>query len=189
MKALLALALLAGCSSAALGPAPSPGDGPTLAVSLPGSGVTALARPVATNGGVTTWQTAAGEQFSFRDGHLIRTGGLGADLSFAGLSGVRVPCPGTCPAHVRRFTWWDSDLAPRTVTVRCRIAPRGRRELDGTPVDLLAERCGAGDLSFLNLYWIDEAGRILQSRQWAGTGIGPVTFRRLDQASLRPTDT
>ncbi len=132
--------------------------------------------------GVGTWISSDGVSIAMRDGMMIATRGLGGDLLGSDVTEPFVAITSGQPGQVTRFhTFLDGENRAVRRAYVCDITARGDRQITlgdrDVPVRLLGEDCVNPEQQFLNLYWIDNTGRILQSRQWAGDFAGVLTFR------------
>ncbi|HMO71427.1 MAG TPA: YjbF family lipoprotein, partial [Paracoccaceae bacterium] len=170
-------------------PTPAPVDlaalqQPVLEVGIVSTGAVALVVPVARSGRVVTFASADGRTISLRDGIVVATRGLGPDLMAADVPQLADLRPGA--EWVRRHEWLDGLDQLRQTMFRCTAgsgpaagAPPGRhlREVcepaGGGRVD------GDGVGGFVNDYRIGAAGRIVESSQWLGPGLGLLTIRSL----------
>ena len=190
--AALALALLAGCGAVLPGlgggKAPAVGTGsitrerlesygvPIMRATVPGLGIDTLLSPRDSTGDVTTWQSAEGFTFSFRDGVLIETRGLGPDLmSASGPTGRQIVARSNTGRSY--FYTWENDANQRR-DYRCTVAGGTAESIEiygrshGT--QLLTETCQNDTSRLGNKFWI-EGQTIRKSQQWispkAGFGI------------------
>lgn len=182
----LVLVLLAGCDRvsrtldltgtvAAVQAQPIGAD--RLRVTLPATGAQATLAPVARKDDVTVWQTLDGITLSFREGVLVATRGLGADLMSADVDGTLSMLRGTGAAghHPNIRSYLDGE--DRTVfrSFQCR-----REEQPTTgPGRRIVERCASPDGGMTNTYRLDEAGEITTSRQWVSPAVAYMETERL----------
>lgn len=130
---------------------------------------------------VLTWRTPDGATFSQRNGVLIQTRGLGADLMSAEAPSVaQLLNSGTAYSRIYYFLG-DDDQGTRR-TYECRTTLVGRETIDvlgkshsTTHVTEICER-PLGKLT--NEYWI-EGQSVRQSRQWVSAMIGYIDFQRV----------
>lgn len=133
-----------------------------------------------TKGDVITWKTQDGATFSQRNGVLIQTRGLGADLMSADAPSVGQLRSGASYQRIYYFLGDDDQGTRRTYT--CTASVVGQESITimarnhaTTHVTEVCER-PLGSLS--NDYWI-EGGSIRKSRQWVSGGIGYIDFERV----------
>ncbi len=191
---LLALGLLAGCG-AGLPALPGLGSGsavnldtvsrakieafgtPIMRATIPGLGIDILLSPRDRKGDLVTWESADGYTFTFRNGVLVETRGLGPDLMSAG-----VPSPGQIagggPAKRTYFYTWEDDANQRRdysctgeSKGQAAVTIYGRRHATHNVV----ESCLREGNQLLNEFWF-EGGKIRQSRQWISPVAGPGWF-------------
>lgn len=140
--------------------------------------------------GVQSWLSQDGSLFAFRDGMLIATRGLGADLmsadAGASLALIRTRTPGQATRYMSTL---DGDHTIEPQVYQCDITDDGPFRLDLThtvvQTRIMVETCYGTRLNFQNLYWVDGAGEIRQSRQYVGTLTGLVSFRPVDTETAR----
>ncbi|MBT9386723.1 YjbF family lipoprotein [Pseudooceanicola sp. CBS1P-1] len=142
------------------------------------------------NGPVSNWMSRGGTIFSFRQGMLVATRGLGDDTMEADASQTLALVTARRNGRAKRFVaHLDGNNHIVQSTFLCDVKNEGPNALaQGTgtvQTTYMTETCYGSDYSFLNLYWIGSQGRILQSRQFTGTLVGLVTFRSLDQPTVQ----
>jgi hypothetical protein len=156
---------------------------PVLLVSSKTLGQTGFLRVSDAKAGVLTWTTPDGATFSQRDGVLIQTRGLRADLMSAQVPSVgQLLQAGTPYQRVYFFLGGDDQGTRRTYD--CATSILGKESIDvlgrSHSATRVTETCtrssGGGKLT--NEYWI-EGSMIRQSRQWVSAGIGFVDFARV----------
>ncbi|EAR50711.1 hypothetical protein OG2516_09919 [Oceanicola granulosus HTCC2516] len=179
---LLALLPLAGCSTA---PAPrfaalAEAGGPALQAAFVDSGANIPLLHEARRGEVDSWIGPGGGGLALRYGLLAGVRGYGAELLAADASAsaalLAAGRTGTAPRSHRYLTG-DDRAVTRHYT--CDISDQGPRTLDTTETRLFHEACTGETERFLNLYWLDATGRIVQSRQWTGPARGAISLRPL----------
>ncbi|RYI33122.1 MAG: hypothetical protein EON48_03410 [Acetobacteraceae bacterium] len=154
---------------------------PVLLASSETLGMTGFLAIADQKSGVITWKTPDGATFSQRNGVLIQTRGLGADLMSAQAPSVgQLLAAGTGYQRVYYFLGDDDQGTRRTYD--CVTAIVGKETIDilgrkqsATHVTETCER-PLGKLS--NDYWI-EGQSIRQSRQWVSGRIGYLQFQRI----------
>jgi hypothetical protein len=143
----------------------------------------ALLGKIAENRGVATFSTADAVTISLRDGVLVQTRSLGADLmSSAVPSAAQLARAGGSHTRVHDYLGLDDRIVRQPFN--CTMAEAGTEVLTIAeltfPARILAETCtGAAGEGFENRWWIDRRGRIMQSRQWVGPGVGFVRLQDL----------
>lgn len=154
---------------------------PVLLVSSKTLGQTGFLGISDAKGDVVTWRTPDGATFSQRNGVLIQTRGLGADLMSAQAPSVgQLMQPGTSYQRIYYFLGDDDQGTRRTYD--CKTTIVGKESIDvlgrsfgATHVTELCER-PLGKVT--NDYWI-EGSSIRQSRQWVSGAIGYIDFQRV----------
>jgi len=136
-----------------------------------------------TRDGIDTWLTPDGATLITQQGMLVGTRGFGIGMLASDVDQPLAMVLGGREGFSDRFhTFLNGNDQAKTRTYRCEVENRGAREVfvGEKPVQtrLMAEDCRSLDQSFLNLYWVSDAGnRIVQSRQWTGDFLGIVTTR------------
>lgn len=192
--ALLGLTLgLAGCQtqlqkiSGQKAPAPVPFSaevmaGPAMQAALPDRGAQAILFPVAVNQDVETWLAVDNISVSFRQGVLVASRGLGADLMGADVTGTLAALGGQAPPVYRRqMRFLTGDHRTTYMTAGCSMTVAEKETVAGRPTQRLEERCEAQGLEFTNLFWVDGAGHILRARQWVSPDVGYLESWILDK--------
>lgn len=191
---VLAAAALAGCGQVSAvvsgaqrmigdsGSAPAAAEatlaGPILHARIPARGLDADLALRDRDGDVATWTTGSGTTFTFREGVLIETRGLGSDLMSAS-----APAPAQLmqTGVPYRRSWYvtaaNAGVEQRVYTCSTQSLGSERLNVAGrTETALhLQETClrAAGKLT--SDYWLDGAV-IRKSRQWASPGAGYAEF-------------
>lgn len=135
----------------------------------------------ATQGNIVTWTTPDGTTFTLRDGVLIQTRGLGADLmsSQAPTIGQLLQDGGT---HQRRYFFLGEDDRQTRRTYDCTVDVVGPEtiEIFDRPhaVTRVNEECARPQGSITNAFWI-EGSTIRRSRQLASGPVGFIVFERV----------
>lgn len=130
--------------------------------------------------GVVTWTAQGAATFSLRDGILIQTRGLGADLMSADAPSLAQLTSGASYTRVYFFLGPD-DVGTRR-TYDCTAAPVGGETIDIVgkthAVTQVTEVCTRTGGKVTNDFWI-EGKTIRKSRQWASSMVGHVEFERV----------
>ncbi|SEW44076.1 Group 4 capsule polysaccharide lipoprotein gfcB, YjbF [Cognatiyoonia koreensis] len=134
------------------------------------------------DGAFETWLSADDTTITLENGLLHSTRGLGAGLLASELSQSHALISARQNGFADRFhTFLTGNDRTVVRTYRCAIFNEGPREttLNTGPVQtqLMSEDCSSLTENFRNLYWVDGRGRIVQSRQWAGDYLGPISTR------------
>jgi hypothetical protein len=132
--------------------------------------IVGLAREVNANGAVRTWVGETGYSVTLNDGILVATRGLGEDLIAANTTGTRAALRAGGGTTERQHDYTDARDRIRTESYECVVAPAAPEEVDlGIRKVVLAqftETCKNARIQFENLYFVDEAGTILATRQF-----------------------
>jgi len=137
-----------------------------------------VARRRAADGGViAVWQGARGEQLILKEGVLIGTRGIGADIISADAQAtIRAVRSARAGQGQRRYFVSTGDYSDQELVLDCRIENLGRGKtqvvhLSFTTVHL-QETCvgGASDqVRIVNDFWVEpKTGLVRRSKQWVG---------------------
>lgn len=135
------------------------------------------------SGETSAWLSADNSMIVLDHGLIIATRGLGWDLMSLDFGNIFQPLFADGGSEVvKTYRFLDGEDQIRATRFSCQILSRGQRsiEIEGTNHEtrLMRESCHNEQSSFQNLYWISKADNsILQSRQWAGSGIGIISLR------------
>ncbi|MCB6178035.1 YjbF family lipoprotein [Rhodobacter sp. Har01] len=153
-------------------------DTPLMQVRIAARGIDTWLTPRESNGAVTTWTTSGGTTFTFRNGLLIETRGLGSDLmSAAAPDPAQLAKTGTVYRRAWYVTGPDGDFEQRVYVCTTeslgpedlKIAGQPRRALH------LRETCQRDAGKLTSDYWL-EGPIVRKSRQWASPGAGYAEF-------------
>ncbi|WP_298904859.1 YjbF family lipoprotein [uncultured Aliiroseovarius sp.] len=159
-------------------------DGPiAIVVRLDTKAVLAM-NPVGTNGDHVTWGSAPGQGITYNRGVMTNTRGLGDDLMSSRIDDAVAAITSRSDAEYTRFHYYLGDLGQTTeLRLNCTLR-RGETEkvtlgeIDEDAV-ILKETCRWDQIAFSNVYWVDDAGRVLKSSQWVGQRIGSLAIQNL----------
>lgn len=131
---------------------------------------------IARNGPHETYGSHTGNHLTLRQGVLVATRGLGADL-MSSAPPTRAALAAGRGSHSRSWQWLDGLDQTVSVTMTCTLAVAGQEtvQLSGRtyPTRVVAETCtGADGAQVNNRYWVDGAGVLRKSRQWLGQNAG-----------------
>lgn len=142
-------------------------------------------------GAITVWRTQDNVTLALRNGVLIGTQGLGADILSATVQ-VAGTTPGPSGGGDKTLVIRALDNKAVPLTLACDVIDLGGETLDiighRHATRHLRETCKGGVVAghsgragtVVNEYWVDSRrGVIWQSRQWAGPDIGYLRLRRL----------
>ena len=130
---------------------------------------------------VLTWETPDGAAFSQRNGVLIQTRGLGADLMSAQAPSVgQLLQPGTSYQRIYYFLGDDDQGTRRTYDCITSVVGKESIEVLGKTHDAthVTEVCTRPQGKLSNDYWV-EGGSIRKSRQWVSGFVGYIDFERV----------
>lgn len=130
--------------------------------------------------GVVTWTAQGAATFSLRDGVLIQTRGLGADLMSADAPSLAQLTSGA--SYTRVYYLLGEDDRGTRRTYDCTAASVGRETIEivgrSHSVTRVSEVCTRTNGKVANDFWI-EGKTIRKSRQWASSLVGHVEFERV----------
>jgi hypothetical protein len=135
------------------------------------------------NRGVQTWVSDEGESLSLRNGVIIATRGLGNDVMATDISQVYPALVRGIGRALRINDYLDGEDRIVREQYTCEIGTLRRETLEifqrKHETRVISETCAGEGGSFRNLYWIDTAGLIWQSRQWISPRVGAVDIQIL----------
>lgn len=167
---LAALSLvLAGCIGAKPAPQAAPA-GPVLEVALlNGQAKLAMTRIQSDRYG-SIWSNPDGSQVFLRDGVLVGTRGLVADLMSAAAPSVATLVQGPA-THERTYYYLDGNDTIYPLRYDCVVSAAGEGARAGAAYALV-EACKGESGQFVNKFWIAGDLTVTKSRQWIGSGVG-----------------
>lgn len=118
-------------------------------------------------------------------GVITATRGLGWDLMSAEVEATAQLIQNAREGRARRVhRHLDGEDRLIARSFFCEITTRGTRQITyggrDVTTHLMEENCAHGDQKFRNLYWVQSgSGTVLQSRQWAGDGLGNLAIRHV----------
>lgn len=151
-------------------------------VTVEKTGASGLIARIGANGGVETWGSADDRTVAMRNGVIVATRGLGADLMAAEVPALSRIATGQ-GAHGRTHVTLTGDEMPLRDSYACVLAAMGTEEMviveRRMALRRVQETCSGRAGSFANDYWFDGRGILWQSRQFIGQDLGHLTIRRL----------
>ncbi|MBP1805286.1 YjbF family lipoprotein [Rubellimicrobium aerolatum] len=146
-------------------------------------GVQEPARVIETNGDEVTIALQSGPTAAFDDGILVSTHGFGDDLVTIDSAGVREAMRAGGGPVTRRMEMLDAQDRVTTTSFACAIAPAGQEVVDlglrQASLRRFDERCQSPALIFSNIYWLDDAGNVVSSRQYVSPTVAYLRSGRL----------
>lgn len=121
-------------------------------------------------GAVTTWSSAEGHLFSFRDGVLIETRGLGADLMSSDGPSLSQIIHGSPSEHMRRYFYVDRNDQIGRSEMRCSQTHDSAGEI--------RETCRDSQREIRNIYSL-QGHDAARTREWVSPFFGYVQFERI----------
>ncbi len=166
--------------------APSGSATDQLRIRIPARGADAPVRQVAQNGDAKTYMAVDNISVSYRQGVLVATRGLGADLmagdADATLAALEAPENGVYSRQMRYLT----SLHKSTwIKAGCEMKRGGAETRAGQQLTRYEESCIARRDRFTNIYWLNASGQILASRQWVSAAVGDLQTDPIAPGILR----
>ena len=153
---------------------------PALRVRAPALGQDAFLTVVDAKADVVTWTAQGQANFSLRDGVLIQTRGLGADLMSAEAPSLAQLKGGA--SYPRIYYFLGADDAGTRRTYDCTAATVGSEKIEilgkSHSVTRVTETCLRQNGKVSNDYWI-EGNTVRKSRQWASNTVGYLEFEKV----------
>lgn len=155
---------------------------PQILVALPTTGVTVPIALFEESRGKATYVTRDLVSVTLEDGLLIATRSLGADLMAADVDDIR-PILQSGGGAVRVHDYLNGLNQIERHSYQCDVRVVGPETIEiferSYRTTQVQEDCVSPDTSFTNIYWIDGAGTIWQSRQWVSPLIGYAEILKL----------
>jgi hypothetical protein len=131
-------------------------------------------------GSVVTWTAQGAATFSLRDGVLIQTRGLGADLMSAEAPSLAQLTGGGSYPRVYYFLGEDDRGTRRSYDCTATTVGRETIEILGRSYTTthVTELCSRPNSTVTNEFWIDGKA-IRKSRQWASSRVGHIEFEQV----------
>lgn len=154
---------------------------PVLQVAVGARNIATLLTPSDVKGDVVTWASPDGMTFTFRDGILIQTRGLGPDLMSAQAPSVSqlLTAGGT---HERAYYFLGPDDQPTRRKYVCTVAIVGTEPMEilerSYTTTHVVETCSRPQGSMTNEYWID-GSTVRVAHELLSGGAGFVDFARI----------
>lgn len=157
-------------------------NGPQMRVQIRSRGADATLLRVASNDDVVTWLTVDNISLSFRQGVLVATRGLGHDLMGADASATLGAFEGLGdPVYRRQMRYLTADNQTTYLMASCEMARVADEAIKDKVLARFDEKCIARQHSFTNIYWKNEDGVIVDSRQWVSPEIGYIRNSIMEQ--------
>ena len=147
---------------------------PLLRVIIKARAADALVTIRETKGDIVTWTTTDGTTFSFNDGVLLQTRGLGADMMSAGVPSV-ADLATPSGSHPRSYFFLGENDRSQRRDYTCTMTVVGKETIvivERSHQTLhVAEECVRAEGKITNDFWLE--GKVIRkSRQWTSPGIG-----------------
>lgn len=137
---------------------------------------------IATNGPVETWSSIDHKTLGLRNGVIVSSRGLGDDLLAATVPSV-ADLSRDGEGHQRLHTTLGPSDLPAVRRYDCSIAAVGPETLvlveRSYATRHFRETCVSPWGNFVNDYWLQNSGKIRQSRQWISKTVGYVAVKHL----------
>lgn len=143
---------------------------------VPGLGIAGLGRVLSGHDNLQTWIGDAGYSVSIDNGLVVATRGFGKDLMAADSVSVRDAIDAGGGTSVRLHDYLDS--RDRIVQERydCVVTAVGPQEVDlglrQVTADAFVESCRGARVQFENMFFVNESGAIIASRQFVSDVVG-----------------
>lgn len=153
---------------------------PVLRVKAQALGQDALLTIADTKADVVTWTAQGQANFSLRNGVLIQTRGLGADLMSADAPALAQLKGAASYQRIYYFLGPDDAGTRRTYDCAAVVVGAETVEILGKShgVTHVTETCTRPNGKVTNDYWI-EGNTVRKSRQWASSGVGYLEFEKV----------
>ncbi len=155
---------------------------PLALATVEATGASALIAPFGRNNGVVTWSSTDKKTLAMRDGVLVATRGLGADL-MSSVAPTAAQIGRGAGSHER--VYFHIDGLDQTVRsqFRCTLATQGAKIITvverNYATNLVQERCEGPTGAFTNEFWVENGTFIRQSRQTVDQKLGKVQIQRI----------
>lgn len=146
-------------------------------------GVQEPARVIQENGPETTLALQSGPTAAYDGGVLVATRGFGDDLITMDSAGVLQALQAGGGTVTRRMETLDPQDQVLTDSFACTITPAGTESVNlgvrQATLRRLDENCRGAALIFDNIYWLDDSGDIVASRQYVSPTVAYLRSNRL----------
>jgi hypothetical protein len=147
-------------------------------------GVAELARRLTSADGRETFIAQSGFSASYKDGILVATRGLiGEDIMAASAPGLLDAIVAGGGTTTRAIETLDALNQINTATFTCTVTAAGTETINlgirSVEAPRFDENCRGSALIFDNIYWLDESGAILASRQYVSPTVAYLRSNRL----------
>lgn len=137
---------------------------------------------IETNGAYRTYGNSARQAMIFAGGLLTGTRGLGEDLMSSNIAQSKALISARRAGQTTRVNrYLDGDATTVEMRFACAVSVGESKSVALGHVRgtgrVVTEACTSGETDISNTYVVDQAGRILWSRQWIGSGRGYVTVQ------------
>jgi hypothetical protein len=147
-------------------------------------GVAELARRLTSADGRETFVSQSGFTAAYKDGILVATRGLiGEDIMAASAPGLLDAIAAGGGTTTRTIETLDALNRINTATFTCTVTAAGTESINlgirSVQAARFDENCRGSALIFDNIYWLDETGGILASRQYVSPTVAYLRSNRL----------
>lgn len=147
-------------------------------------GVAELARRLTSSDGRETFVSQSGFTAAYRDGVLVATRGLiGEDVMAASAPGLLDTLAAGGGTITREIETLDGRNQIRTASFTCTITAAGTETINlgirSVEAPRFDENCRGSAVIFDNIYWLDDSGAILASRQYVSPTVAYLRSNRL----------
>jgi hypothetical protein len=155
---------------------------PSIRASIKNRGAVALLGVRVNRGDLVTWETSDGSAITLRQGLLIETRGLGADLMSAAVpSPAQLVSPGGTHTRVHYYLDGEDNTIRRDYSCEMSlVGPETIEIVERSYATIhVTETCRSAAGKITNQYWFESNGNIRQSLQWVSRGVGYLKLEEL----------
>lgn len=155
---------------------------PMIMAQMKGGEVLLYLVPIGQNGNVETWSTSDDRTFSFRDGVLIATRGLGPDMMQASAPS-RMQLQNAGGSHRRSYYYLDGNDKTQRIDYDCTVTDLGIAKIDVVAMQHttrhMQENCNGNGVQISNEYWFETGGKLRKSKELIDTDVGYAEISRI----------
>ena len=148
-------------------------------VTIETTGAQGVIAKIGTNRGVETWSSVDNKTLAMRNGIIIATRGLGADL----ISAAAPQAIAAGQTYQRSHVVLDGADQPVTSRFSCHMTAGAAETIvvveRSYATRRITERCSGDSGAFVNDYWVETSGKLRKSRQLISKDIGFVVIEHL----------
>lgn len=157
-------------------------QGAVIVAQIEATGTHAAMGEYGRNGTALTFATAQRTTLTIDRGIVVATRGFGDDLmSSEPDAAARLIFARQAGEADRVWRYLDGESIERPLPMTCVIRPGEARQItfagSSHATRKVSETCETGPLAVENVYWVDQGGKIILSRQWVGPNMGYVSIQ------------